>query len=131
MGDTQTIEVSTDVMFEYVFDQTNPNWNGVSRTRTGKPQPTPEYNLLFIRTIQEYCNTKLQAQGHLFLNEVLVELGFKPTFDGALKGWIVTPDSNDYIDFGTFSTNKNPLEQNRDGSIRLTFVTHGVIANKI
>lgn len=90
-----------------VFDSTNSQWS-----------PHKEYNLMFLRAQQQYCNDKLHASNSpLFLNEVLDMLGFSRTKDGQLVGW--APEST--VDFGVTVDDKNPeeiiLNFNVDGEV--------------
>ncbi len=63
--------------------------------------PDPDINLHFLRTVQSYCNDRLKARGHVFLNEVYDELGLSHTKAGAVVGWRWLQGSgDDHIDFG-------------------------------
>lgn len=66
-----------------------------------------EYNRLFIEAQQNWANDRLQAKGHLFLNEVYDFLGFDRTPEGAVVGWVVGDNASDladgYVDFGIYS----------------------------
>lgn len=68
----------------------------------------PEYNLMTLKQIQQYCNNLFHAQGYLFLNDVYKELGIKPTLAGQSIGWIEDPADPfaTTIDFGIFSTKR-------------------------
>lgn len=59
----------------------------------------PDYNEMRLRNTQNYFNELLVARGHVFLNEILDELGIKRTPAGAVCGW-VKGCGDDYIDFG-------------------------------
>lgn len=63
-----------------------------------------EYNRFFLQGQQEVANRMLELKGHLFLNEVLEMLGYKPTIAGQTVGWVYDKNGNDdgdnYIDFG-------------------------------
>lgn len=93
-----------------IFNETNPNW-----------EAQPEYNQIFIKAVQNYLNDKLKARGHVFLNEVYDQLGFKRTSIGQLVGWL--PDDN-----------KPGIVFNiilHDGSIVIDFNIEGSIYKKI
>lgn len=62
-------------------------------------EPGVEYNEMRLRNAQNYFNELLTARGHVFLNEVLDELGLKRTPAGAICGW-VKGCGDGYIDFG-------------------------------
>jgi len=96
---------------------------------------TPEFNHLFLRCQQNYCNDLLRSRGHLFLNEVYDLLGIERSRAGAVVGWVISKDSGDnYVDFGIFDGN-NPRARDfvngREGSILLDFNVDGVIYDKI
>ena len=61
--------------------------------------PNPDYSETYLRNIQNYFNDLLQTRGHVFLNEVLDQIGLKRTPAGAICGWIKGA-GDDYIDFG-------------------------------
>lgn len=74
----------------------------------------PEYNMHFLKSQQDYCNDKLKAKGHLFLNEVYDILGIPRTKAGAVVGWVYdekNPIGDNFVDFGLFDTND---ERNSD-----------------
>ncbi len=74
------------------FDETCPNWDRDA-----------EYNLMFLNQIQQAANNKLQAQGHLSLNEVYEMIGLDKSRAGAFAGWIYNPKNqvgDDYVSFG-------------------------------
>lgn len=80
----------------------------------------PEYNHMFLKANQNYCNDLVFARGHLFLNEVYDMLGLPRTRWGALIGWTKeTP-----VDFGIGKT----LD---DGGIPLVFNPTGIILDKL
>ena len=77
-----------------IFDEYNPNW-----------EKSPEHNLFFLKSVQNFMNDKLRANGHVFLNEVYKELGFEDTKAGQVVGWIYDPENpngDNYIDFGIY-----------------------------
>ena len=64
---------------------------------------TGDINLMFARQKLNWMNEKLNAYGHVFLNDVYEELGFEPTKAGQVVGWIKKKGVNvgdDYISFG-------------------------------
>ena len=70
-----------------------------------------ECNLMFLKNQEDYCNDKLKAQGHLFLNEVYDSLNIPRTKAGQIIGWIYdeeSPIGNNCVDFGLY------LDLNKD-----------------
>ena len=68
----------------------------------------PEYNMLTLRTAQNYANDKLRAQGYLFLNEVYDLLGIPRTKAGQVVGWVYdekNPVGDNFVDFGIYDMN--------------------------
>lgn len=81
------------------FEESNPHYD-----------KDPEYNLQFIRNVQNQCNDLLRARGHVFLNEVYDRLGLPRTKAGQVVGWISDyseeATGDNYIDFGLFNTQR-------------------------
>ena len=78
----------------------------------------PELTEYFLLRAQYYANEKLQAKGHLFLNDVFELLGMAPTKAGQIVGWIYEPGK--VIDFGISKedgTSNYILNFNVDGEI--------------
>lgn len=95
---------------------------------------TPEYNLIFLKCQQNYANDKLKARGHLFLNEVYEMLGIPHSQAGAVVGWVVSEDGDNFVDFGIFDIHKPKSREFVNGyetSILLDFNVDGVIVDKI
>lgn len=79
----------------FEFNSFNANW-----------QKNMEYNLFFLKSVQDSLNDMLKVRGHVFLNEVYEALGFVHTAEGALKGWIYN-DNNTIIDLGVYTGGTN------------------------
>lgn len=97
-------------------------------------QKNPEYNLLFLRAQQNYANDRLHAVGHVFLNEVYDSLGLPRTKTGAIVGWVISADSDNFIDFGMYDIDSDKAREFVNGyerSILLDFNVDGVILDKI
>ena len=91
---------------------------------------TPEYNLQFLRFQQQYANDRLQARGHLFLNEVYDSLGLPHTKAGSVVGWVVDGEGDDFVDFGIYdidNENARAFVNGLERSIWLDFNVDGVI----
>lgn len=106
-----------------VFDEGNPEW-----------QRGEGYNQFFLTAEQSYLNDKLRATGHVFLNEVYDRLGFDRTPEGAVVGWLLSKDGDNYIDFGIYdlaNEQKRKFINGWEDSIWLDFNVDGVIFDKI
>lgn len=104
------------------FDELNPNW-----------KKNPEFNLMFLRSQQNYLNDILHARGHVFLNEAYEALGFPHTSAGAVVGWVLG-SGDDYIDFGLYDAYKESARDFVNGyerSVLLDFNVDGLIWDKI
>lgn len=105
------------------FDEMCPDWNR-----------NPEYNLIFLRAQQNWANDLLRARGHVFLNEVYDMLGIPRTKAGAVVGWVIGHEGDNYIDFGLFDGENSAARDfvnGRERSILLDFNVDGVIYDKI
>lgn len=108
------------------FDKSSREWDA-----------NPEYCLTFLRAKQAYCNDRLKAKGHMFLNEVYDELDLPRTEAGQIVGWIYdeeTPNGDNYIDFGIYELYKQNSHDFVNGysqSILLDFNVDGKIIDKI
>ncbi len=105
------------------FDEGNPNWT-----------KTPEYNMLFIKSQQNYANDLLHSRGHVFLNDVYDMLGIERTRAGAVVGWVLSKDGDNYIDFGLYRGDSERVREFVNGyerSILLDFNVDGVVLDKI
>lgn len=122
---TSIIDIDPTHMSQYarVFDEGNANW-----------QTEPGYNQFFLTAEQNYINDKLRAVGHVFLNEVYERLGFDHTQEGAVVGWTLSKDHDNYIDFGVYDAStqsKRNFVNGWEKSIWLDFNVDGLIFDKI
>ena len=84
-------------LYARLFDENNPNWRTDS-----------DYNLTFLRSVQDHANHRLRTRGHVFLNEVYDWLGMERSSLGAQAGWLYeNGDGDDYIDFGLYDNVAN------------------------
>jgi hypothetical protein len=110
-------------MYSKEFRKGNRNW-----------QPTPSYNLAFLKGQQSYANDRLWANGFVLLNDVYEALGFERTKPGMIVGWLRDGEDR-HIDFGIWD--KMDPDQfdtfmvGRDGSINLDFNVDGNIFDKL
>lgn len=98
----------------------------------------PNYNQLFLRAQERYCNDLLAANGHLFLNDVYKILGMQQTEEGNLVGWIYdlnNPNLNNHVSFGIYENMNDPnvreFINGNERSVILTFNPDGLILDKV
>lgn len=97
-----------------------------------------DYDDMFLMTKQAEFNRRLKTRGRIFLNEVLEELGYKPTIAGQSVGWVydkLSPEGDNHIDFRRrrvkhYQSNGDYelvflLDFNIDGDIRKHLVNTG------
>lgn len=106
--------------YAVLFDEANPNW-----------QKNAEFNRLFIQCQQTYANQRLQAVGHVFLNEVYDALGIQHSSAGAVVGWVLNGEGDNYVDFGMFEAYNADFINRHEPSLILDFNVDGVIFDKI
>lgn len=98
---TETIKtMNPDLYSDYArfFDESSPYW-----------QKDPEYNLMFLKSQQQYANDLLRAKGRLFLNDVYDMLGIDKTKAGQIVGWVYdydNPTGDNFVDFGIYDMSK-------------------------
>lgn len=104
------------------FDPSSSSWSS-----------EPEYNRIFLQCQQNYANDMLHARGHLFLNEVYDLLGLDRSKAGAVVGWTLKKNGDNYVDFGIFDTENGVIDfvNGREHSILLDFNVDGIIYNDI
>jgi hypothetical protein len=93
-----------------------------------------DYNLFFLKSAQNYANDKLKAHGHVFLNEVYDMLGIPRSTAGAIVGWVLRGNGDDFIDFGMYNAENEPGRDVINGYSRaflLDFNVDGIIYDLI
>ena len=117
-------EINLPSEYAKVFDEFSSCWT-----------KDADYNLTFLRRIQDQANDKLRLRGHLFLNEVYDMLDIPRTKAGAIVGWIYDPNrenSDSYVDFGLYDNlindeSKRLFINGNERSVLLDFNVDGVI----
>lgn len=97
-------------------------------------QPDSDYNFLFLRAKQNFANDLLHSRGHVFLNEVYDMIGVGRTKAGAVVGWVLSKDGDNFVDFGIFDHGRERARAFVNGyerAILLDFNVDGVIFDKI
>lgn len=118
-GEIQSTE--TEIMnptefsdYARLFDETSVHWSKIKG-----------YNLLFAQAQQDYAKDLLVSRGHLFLSEVYDMFDIKRTPESALVGWIYG-DNNETVDFGIFTSDRQPVQDFKDGTERSIFMDFNV-----
>lgn len=127
-------ENGTEIRVEKVMD---PDTRGsiygrlFSRETTRNWKAQDLYNQMFIGAQQSYANDLLNANGHLFLNEVYDMLGLARSKEGAVVGWI-KGNGDGYIDFGlTDSYMGKKFIMGDEANVWLDFNVDGIVYDKI
>lgn len=107
-------------IYAQFFDERNVNY-----------QNDPELNRIFIQLQQNYFNYRLNAHGHVFLNEVYDRLGLERTTAGAVVGWVLNGDGDNYIDFGLNEERCAAFIDGYEKNVILDFNVDGVIYDLI
>lgn len=120
----QTVKPGGEYLYAKLFGPDNKNWDR-----------KPEYNVMFLRTQQQWANDLLRSRGHVFLNEVYDMLGMDRTRAGAVVGWLHDSDGDGFVDFGIWDPAREfqflDFVTGREGSILLDFNVDGNIWDKI
>ena len=93
-----------------------------------------EYNLMYLKRQQSYCNDMLRANGHLFLNDVYQMLGLPRTKAGQIVGWIYdeeSPISDNFVDFGLYDERNYDFINGHTNVALLNFNVDGNILDRI
>jgi hypothetical protein len=130
-GKSKTVKHTVDNLenanpsaYSKIFDESNPLW-----------KKNADYNLVFLRGIQQWANDRLKARGFLFLNDVYETLGFPYTEAGQTVGWLDGDDA--YVDFGIYNhvdesgSPANAFVNGYERSILLDFNVQGMIYHMI
>jgi hypothetical protein len=92
-----------------------------------------DYNIVFLNAQEQFANQRLQARGHLYLNEVYEALGFDHSDEGAVVGWI-KGEGDDEVSFNIgdmANIRKGAMIDGAEGHIFLDFNVQGSILGKV
>jgi hypothetical protein len=122
---SKAITADTNAISVYArfFDEHSQNWS-----------KTSEYNLMFLKSQQNYANDLLHARGHVFLNDVYDMLDIPRSQAGQVVGWVISKDGDNFIDFGIYdhyNNNAHSFVNGIEHSILLDFNVDGVIYDLI
>ena len=119
--------VNRDMYSDYAkfFDDGNLGW-----------EPDPEYNLMYLKTVQNHANDLLRCRGYLFLNDVYDMLGIPRTKAGNIVGWLYDTQygGDGFVDFGIYDIYKEGARDFVNGyekSILLDFNVDGEILDRV
>lgn len=118
--EVKTVDPNKWSPYARMFDEYSAYW-----------EKDPEYNRLYLQCQQNYANNLLRSRGHVFLNEVYDMLGVERTKAGAVVGWIIGKDGDNFIDFGIYEAFNSRFVNGIERSIILDFNVDGVIYDKI
>ena len=105
------------------FDESCPAW-----------EKDAEYNLMYLKKQQTYCNDLLKMKGHLFLNDVYDMLGIPKIKAGQVVGWIYdekNPIGDNYVDFGLYKERNEDFINGFENVALLEFNVDGNILDRI
>jgi hypothetical protein len=117
---TATKSRDDDSDFTRLFDELN--------AKTWKNDPVA--NFTFLKSVEKWCTNRLRTRGHLFLNEVYDALGMEHTKTGALCGWILDGNGDDFVDFGLDGIPRE-WDWYEEPNMWLNFNCEGAIYDKI
>lgn len=92
----------------------------------------PDYNRMTLRSVQNFANDKLHADGYIFLNDVYDELGIPRTKMGQIVGWVDKSENGDgYVDFRVIETNRETEDGGYEKAWLMDFNVDGNILDLI
>lgn len=103
-----------------LFEESNRNW-----------VKNAELNRMFILVQQEHLQLQLQTRGHVFLNDAYDALGMERSREGAVVGWVLDGDGDNYIDFGLDKEENIDFALGRERCVWLDFNVDGVVFDRI
>lgn len=98
-----------------IFDSCNPNWT-----------KDPSANNFFLRGVEQAMTDKLLARGYVFLDEVLVALGFPATKASKQVGWLLGR-GDDKVSFNIVQVYNSRFVNGYEPSCVIDFNVDGVI----
>lgn len=111
-------------IYSFIFDENCKGWSD-----------GPGYNQTWLASQETHANARLRANGFLFLNDVLEQIGLPRTPAGQIVGWIKDSEEGDgYVDFGIFEGNSYEgarFASGAEDAVWLEFNCDGPIVDKI
>lgn len=87
-------------------------------------------NYTWLSQAEKWATQRLRDRGHLFLNEVYDILGMEHTSTGAICGWRINGDGDDFVSFGIDNIPRE-WDWYEEPNFWLNFNCEGVIYDKI
>lgn len=109
--------------YSKIFYEPNPNF-----------KKDPQSNEFFLDAQRRFWQIKLETRGYVFLNEVLISLGFEPTKYGQIVGWRYDknrPIGDNQIDFGIHSVRNKRFRDGLEAAVILDFNVDGPILDDV
>lgn len=134
--ETVVNEDGTEQVVKKTVNVANPDYNSIYARFFDESckgwTKSPEDNLRFLKMVQAWANKKLQAEGHLYLNEVYTALGIPETKAGHVVGWIydeVHPIGDNFVDFGIYDLYNEKARDFVNGYERVILLDFNVDGN--
>ena len=94
----------------------------------------PEYNKMFLKTVEANANGRLKAQGYLFLNDVYEALGMAKSKAGQIVGWVYDPENpigDNHVNFDIYSDHNQDFVNGIKPDALLDFNVDGCILDAL
>lgn len=85
------------------------DWNQVVLDSSYKWwQDNMDYNIMFLKSEQQYATDKLRATNHIFLNDIFERIEVPKRPEGQIAGWVWAPKDNEVMGDGFVDFKINP-----------------------
>ena len=93
-----------------------------------------DMNHTLLRSFERFANDILNTRGHIFLNEILDDLGLERTSSGAIVGWVKdynphNPNNDQYITFGLNDPVNEERQDAHEAMVQPWFLNFNVDGN--
>jgi len=93
-----------------------------------------DMNHTLLRSFERFSNDILNTRGHIFLNEILDDLGLERTRSGAIVGWVKdynphNPNNDQYITFGLDDPVNEERQDAHEAMVQPWFLNFNVDGN--
>lgn len=93
-----------------------------------------DYDMLYLRSQQQFANDKLKVDGYLFLSDIYEALGIPRTKMSQTVGWIYKPNNengDNFVDFGLMELYRETEDSSYKKGIFMNFNVDGPILDLI